>query len=108
MTDSPLKASLPEGSLGDVALVSVTATAAAAAAAAADCAGMPGGADHRERGELADDIRGAALRAGDLHIPPDELLEVRLTLHADVLVHRHRWGSLGARPDGRQIRSRSC
>src|SRR5439155_8023024 len=80
---------------------SVTAaTRSAATTAAAKCAGLPGGADHRERRELFDHFRRAALRAVDLLVAADELLEVLLALHADVLVDRHRPGSLGARPDG--------
>ena len=43
-----------------------------------------------ERGELLEDVRGAALRAGDdLLLGADELLEVLLALHAGVLVNRH-------------------
>src|ERR671938_1427545 len=72
---------------------SVTAaTAPAATAAATECAGLPGGADHRERRELPCDVRGAALRAGHLFVAANELLEVLLARHADVLVHRHRPG----------------
>src|SRR5438105_14641673 len=71
------------------------ATAPAATAAASERAGLPGGADHRERRELACDVGCAALRARHLLVAPDELLEVLLALHADVLVHRHRPGSLG-------------
>src|SRR5512132_3800212 len=83
---------------------SVTAATASAATAATttECAGLPGGADHRERRELPGDVRRAALRAGNHLIPPDELLEVLLALHADVLVHRHRHGSLGRTPDAPQ------
>src|SRR3954467_972483 len=73
------------------------------AAARAERAGLPGGADHRERRKLPGDVGRAALRARNLLVPPDELLEVLLALHAHVLVHRHRPGSLGARPDGSQI-----
>src|SRR5919201_3346904 len=72
----------------------VTATAPAAATAATRCAGLPGGADHRERRELLRHLRRAALRAGDLLVSPDELLEVRLAAHADELVDRHRLGSV--------------
>src|SRR5919197_3112696 len=79
---------------------SVTAaTAPAATAAATECAGLPGGADHRERRELARDVARAALRTRHLFVATDELLEVLLALHADVLVHRHRPGSLGPAPD---------
>src|SRR5712692_6792904 len=86
-------------------VTAATASAATAAATTAECAGLPGGADHRERRELPGDVGRAALRAGNHLIPPDELLEVLLALHADVLVHRHRSGSLRAPPDGRQIPS---
>src|SRR5829696_2757608 len=83
---------------------SVTAATASAATAAAipECAGLPGGADHRERRELAHDIRRATVGASNLHVPPNELFEVRLALHADVLVHRHRSGSLETLPDERR------
>jgi RimJ/RimL family protein N-acetyltransferase len=57
----------------------------------------------REHGELLAHVRGAAVRAGRLLVAPDELLEVRLALHAHVLVDRHRFGSLGRSPDGPQI-----
>src|SRR5947199_4231693 len=55
---------------------SVTAATASAATAAAtgECAGLPGGADHRERRELPGDVGRAALRAGDHLVSPDELL----------------------------------
>src|SRR5437660_9804852 len=79
---------------------SVTAaTAPAATAAATERAGLPGGADHRERRELPGDVGRTALRARHLFVAPDKLLEVLLALHADVLVHRHRPGSLGTAPD---------
>ena len=45
---------------------------------------------HREAGELLEHLRGAALRARHgLVARADELLEVRLALHARVLVDRH-------------------
>ena len=45
---------------------------------------------HREARELLQDLRGAALGTGDrLVARADELLEVRLALHARVLVDRH-------------------
>ena len=45
---------------------------------------------HREGRELLEDVRGAALRARDrLLRAADELVEVRLALHAGVLVDRH-------------------
>src|SRR6185295_19075287 len=79
-----------------VSSVTAATASAATAAATAERAGLPGGADHRERRKLPGDVRRAALRARNLLIPPDELLKV-------LLVHRHRQGSLGARPDGSQI-----
>ena len=80
------------------------ATAPAATAASTAEAGLRGGAVSREHGELLDDLLGAAVRARHLLIGrPDELLEVRLALHAHVLVDRHRLGSLGRSPDGSQI-----
>jgi N-acetyltransferase len=45
---------------------------------------------HREHRELLQDVRRTALRAGDRLLgAPDELVEVRLALHAGVLVDRH-------------------
>src|ERR687898_913744 len=84
------------------------ATAPAATAAATERAGLPGGADRREGRELPGDVGRAAVRARNLLISPDQLLEVRLALHADVFVHRHRPGSLGAVPDGRQRVPSTC
>src|SRR5207237_2434899 len=75
------------------------ATTPAATAAAPERAGLPGGTDHRERRELPGDVGRGTLRARDLLIAPDKLLEMLLALHADVLVHRHRSGSLGPGPD---------
>src|SRR3954466_13371914 len=83
-----------------VSSVTAATASAATAAATAERAGLPGGADQRERRKLPGDVGRAALRARNLLVPPDELLEVLLALHAHVLVHRHRPGSLGARPDG--------
>src|SRR5581483_692356 len=76
------------------------AAAAGAAAAAAARRGLAEarrrvGAVRREHGELLLDLRAAAVRAVGLLAVPDELLEVRLALHADVLVDRHR-GSLAS------------
>src|SRR5215212_770301 len=82
-------------------VAAATASAATAAATTAECAGLPGGADRRERRELPRDVGRAAGRACHLLVAPDELLEVLLALHADVLVHRHRPESLGAAPDAR-------
>src|SRR5438128_5356841 len=84
------------------------ATAPAATAAATESAGLPGGADHRERRELLRDLRRTALGAGDLLVAADELLEMLLAAHADELVDRHRPGSLGSPPDARQMRGRAA
>ena len=76
-------------------------------------AGFDGAPCNGERRELLQDVPGAALGAGDrLVARADELLEVRLALHARVLVDRHepsvlseRWRS-GAAPtlEGRIVR----
>src|SRR5204862_3711403 len=80
---------------------SVTAATGTAATAAAttECAGLPGGAHHRERRELLRDLRRTAVGARDLRVPAHELLEVLLAAHADELVDGHRRGSLGTSPD---------
>ena len=74
----------------------LVAAAAGAAAAAAPAAGWAGEArlrrrsDNGEARELLQHLCGAALRTGDgLIARADELLEVRLALHARVLVDRH-------------------
>ena len=69
----------------------VAAAAGAAAARSATTARGDGLAQavHCERGELARDVRRGAVGAGNLLLTADELLEVRLALHADVLVDRH-------------------
>src|SRR5512132_4180437 len=87
----------PKARSSSVRVSSVTAATApaATAAATAECAGLPGGADHRERRKLPRHTRGPALRASHLFVAADQLLEVLLACHADVLVHRHRPGSLG-------------
>src|ERR687883_518459 len=77
------------------------ATAPAATASAA--AGLLGGAVSREHGELLAHVLGAAVRTVGVVPVPDELLEVRLALHADVLVDRHRLGSLGRGSDRSQM-----
>jgi len=82
------------------------ATTPAAATAATECAGLPGGADHRERRELFRHLRRAALGAGDFLVAAHQLLEVRLAAHADELVDRHRPGSLGPVPDNPQTPTR--
>src|SRR5947208_5321982 len=58
-----------------------------------------GGAVSREHGELPAHVRGLAIGAVDRLAVADELLEVRLALHAHVLVDRHRRESLGTDPD---------
>src|SRR4029434_9593775 len=60
-----------------------------------------GGAVSGEHGELLAHMRGVAVGAADRFPVPDELLEVRLALHAHVLVDRHRRESLGIDPDAR-------
>ena len=60
-----------------------------------------GGAVSREHGELLAHVRGLAVGAAHRFPVPDELLEVRLALHAHVLVDRHRRGSLGRGPSRR-------
>src|SRR5689334_7809063 len=72
----------------------VPAAAGAAAAAAAELRRTEarlrtGDPVRRERGELAGDLCRAAVGARRLLVAPDELLEVGLALHADVLVDRH-------------------
>src|SRR5215217_5914597 len=69
------------------------AAAGAAAAAAARRglaeARLPTGPVRREHRDLATDVRGAAVGALGVVPVPNELLEVRLARHADVLVNRH-------------------
>jgi N-acetyltransferase len=79
------------------------ATASAATASASAEAGLLGGAVSREHGELLPHVLGPAVRAIGVLPVPDELLEVGLALHADVLVDRHRPGSLGSHSDGPQM-----
>src|SRR5581483_571970 len=71
-------------------LVAATAGAATAAPAPTADARRLGGAVDGEGRELPRHVRGGAVRARDLLVAADELLEVRLALHADVLVDRHR------------------
>src|SRR5689334_15878240 len=72
-------------------VAAATASAATAAATGGSSeAGLPGGAVRREDGELLAHVRGGAVRAVRLLAVADELLEVRLALHADVFVDRHR------------------
>src|SRR5262249_58799847 len=73
---------------------SVRAAAAAAAATATrgglTVARLRRGAVHREDGELAPGVRGAAVRARRcVGVHADELLKVLLALHAGVLVDGH-------------------
>src|SRR5690348_7517574 len=68
--------------------VAATRTAATAAAAAEARFLLPG-AVSREDGELLPHVQGAAVRAVWVVTVPDELLEVRLALHAHVLVDGH-------------------
>src|SRR5213076_2227757 len=80
-----------------------TAPAATTASRTRAEARLLGGAVSGEHGELLAHVRGAAVRAVGVVTVPDELLEVRLALHAHVLVNRHRRGSVGTVPDGPQI-----
>src|SRR5581483_4466040 len=68
---------------------SVTAAAGAAAAPATAERGLLHRPVHGKGGELLRDVHCGAVGAGDLLVAPDELLEVRLAFHADVLVDRH-------------------
>src|SRR5215475_13275233 len=80
-----------------------TAPAAATASRTRAEARLLGGAVSGEHGELLAHVRGAAVRAVRVVTVPDELLEMRLALHAHVLVNRHRRGSVGSVPDEPQI-----
>ncbi len=60
----------------------------------------------REHGELLTHILGAAVRTIGVVTVPDELLEMRLAFHADVLIDRHRRESLGRAPDAPQMRAK--
>ena len=79
------------------ATTSATATASGRHGAAVGW--LLGGAVSCEHGELLADVRGLAIGTADGFPVPHELLEMRLALHAHVLVDRHRLGSLGAHPD---------
>ena len=68
---------------------SVTAATRPAATAASAETRLRRDAVSGEHGELPAHVRGAAVRATGLLPAPDELLEMRLALHADVLVDRH-------------------
>jgi len=61
------------------------------------------GAGSGEHGELLAHVLGTAIRAVGIVTVPDELLEMRLALHAHILVDRHRRESLGSCPDEPQI-----
>src|SRR5919109_1008247 len=69
---------------------SAAATASAATAPGGSVGRLLGGAVPCEDRELLAHVRGGAVGAVRLLAVPDELLEVRLALHADVLVDRHR------------------
>ena len=79
----------PRSSASVAAAARAAAAPAAAAAAAAEARRLRR-AVHGERRELPHDVRRGAVRAGDLLLAADELFEVRLALHADVFVDRHR------------------
>src|SRR6266542_2070047 len=69
---------------------SAAATGTAATTARGPIGRLLGGAVRREHRELLADVRGSTVGAVRLLAVPDELLEVRLALHADVLLDRHR------------------
>src|SRR5215211_7166566 len=69
---------------------SAAATRTAATTARGSEGRLVGGAVHREDRELLAHVRGGAVGAVRLLAVADELLEVRLALHADVFVDRHR------------------
>src|SRR5262245_48082808 len=83
------------GSLGREADGRSVAAAGAATAAASGTAAPAAeallslGAVRGEHGQLAFHLRGAAVGTGRVPAAPDKLLEVRLALHAHVLVDRH-------------------
>src|SRR4051812_5288866 len=80
----------PYAASADGATSVAAATRAPATAASAE-RGLRRGAVSCERRELLSHLRGAAVGAGRIRLRhPDELLEVRLTAHADVFVDRHR------------------
>src|SRR5205823_4336447 len=69
----------PAGAVaGEGPSVTAATTPAAATAATTESAGLPGGADRRERRQLPGDLRPATVRAGNFLVAPDELLEVLL------------------------------
>src|SRR5437870_13450681 len=69
-------------------LVAAAAGSAATASAAARSDRLRQ-AVHGEGRELAGDVRRGAVGARDLRLAADELLEMRLAFHTDVLVDRH-------------------
>src|SRR3954452_8538712 len=79
--------------------VAATASAATTARRRSAKARLLGGAVSREDGELLAHVLGTAIRTIGVVTVPDELLEVRLALHAHVLIDRHRRESLGITPD---------
>src|SRR5262249_38828774 len=81
-SECPLRASMATAA-------TAPATAAAARGGAAE-ARLLAGAVGREDRELALRINRPAVRAGRSLVVTDELLEMRLAAHADVLVDRHR------------------
>src|SRR5207245_3412306 len=83
-------------------VAAATAPAAAAAPGSTAEARLHGGAVSREHRELLRHLDRPAVGAARALAGSDELLEVGFALHADVLVDRHRHGSLGTRPDARQ------
>src|SRR3954470_5287767 len=93
----------PATSVSKVASSAAATASAATTATSSTEARLLGGAVSREHGELLAHVHGAAVGAVGIVTVADELLEMRLALHADVLVDRHRLGSLGTRPDAGSI-----
>src|SRR5437879_4070549 len=75
---------------GEGARSAAATRTAATAAAGRSVAGLLGGAVGRKDRELLAHVCAGAFRTVRLLAVSDELLEVRLALHADVLVDRHR------------------
>jgi hypothetical protein len=89
-------------------LVAAAAGAAAAASAAATGCDRLLHTVHGEGGELARDVGRGAVGALDLLLAADELLEMRLALHADVLVDRHGSDASATRSTGAEPGSRAA
>ena len=87
-----------------VSSVTAATASAATAAATAERAGLPGGADHRERRELPGDVGRAALRARNLLIPRTSSSKCSSHFMQTYSYIGIATGSLGGdEPDGSQI-----